>query len=102
AVAVVPVEGGAHLGPVEPLVPLAGVALLGPLAHAGDVGDGGVDLLGGGGDVPADLDPLGHAVQSTTPAVSGSATTGSGIARDFEGRTRSALEFLRENALPVT
>src|SRR5690606_14746866 len=51
AVAVVAVEGGADLRAVEALVPLAGVALLGPLPHAGHVRDGGVHLLGRGSDV---------------------------------------------------
>src|SRR5690606_16488313 len=56
AVAVVPVEGGADDRAVEPLVPLARVALLGPLAHAGHVGDGRVHLLGGGRDLSGGLD----------------------------------------------
>src|SRR3546814_3625471 len=54
AVAVVAIEDRPHGRPVEALLPFTGVALGRPLAHAGDVGDGGVDGLGRGGDVTGD------------------------------------------------
>src|SRR5690606_31829446 len=61
-------EGRADHGAVEPLVPLARMALGRPLAHSGDVGDGVVHRLGRGGDVAGDLDPVRHGAESTTGA----------------------------------
>src|SRR5690606_4287578 len=66
-VAVVPVELRAHGRPRHAVVPLARDALLGPLAHAGHVGDGVVDRLGGGGDVTGDLDAFGHGCRPAHP-----------------------------------
>jgi hypothetical protein len=65
-VAVVAVEGCADDGSVVALVPLAGMAFLGPFAHACHVRDGGVYQLGRDADVTGDLESLDHGAEFTT------------------------------------
>ena len=66
-VVIVPVEDGPHGRAVKPFVPLTGVALLRPLAHASDIRNCGVGLLRGSGDVSGDLNSVRHVDEFTTP-----------------------------------
>src|SRR5690606_17577106 len=90
AVAVVPLEGGTHRRTLEPVAPLARVALLGPSPHAADVGDGVVGLLGRRSDVTGDLEPARHGtdlIKPRAPARSGGAWSRSGARCVLPGRS---------------
>ena len=67
AVAIVPVEDGPYDWAVEPVVPLTRMALLRPLAHAGDIRNCGIGLLGGSGYISGDLNSVRHVDEFTTP-----------------------------------
>src|SRR5487761_1034503 len=60
AVAVVAIESGSYHRAVETIVPLAGIAFLGPFTHAGNVRDGGIHQFGRSADVPGYFDSVGH------------------------------------------
>ena len=66
AVAIVPVEDGPYDWAVEPVVPLTRMALLRPLAHAGDIRNCGIGLLGGSGYISGDLNSVRHVDEFTT------------------------------------
>ena len=66
-VAIVPVEDGPHDRAVESVVPLTGVALLRPLAHAGDIRNCGIGLLWGSGYISGDFNSVRHVDEFTTP-----------------------------------
>src|SRR5207237_1250622 len=99
AVAIVAIEGRAHHRAVEARVPLAGMAFLGPFAHAGHVRDGGVHQLGRRRGVASDeldgslaarrsvaRDPPQVEFLNTQPEVVGVEVTGRGDVSDRKVR----------------
>lgn len=66
AVAVVTIKGCADSRTFETIMPFTSVTLLGPLAHAGNVRDSGIDRLGSSSNVARYFESFGHGFESTT------------------------------------